>query len=87
MKAYIVSLGCPKNLTDTEVIMGNLVSQGYTIVNDPAQADTIIVNTCAFLKSARDESHAVIKEMAKWKKQGKCRKLYIAGCLPKLKNK
>ena len=84
MKAYIVSLGCPKNLTDTEVIMGNLVTQGYTITNDPAQADTIIVNTCAFLKSARDESKQIIREMAKWKKKGKCKQLLIAGCLPKV---
>jgi ribosomal protein S12 methylthiotransferase len=87
MKAYVVSLGCPKNLTDTEVLMGQLVSAGYQIVNDPSAADIIIVNTCAFLKSARREALAVIREMASWKKRGKCKKLYIAGCLPKLGNR
>ncbi|MFA6549524.1 MAG: MiaB/RimO family radical SAM methylthiotransferase, partial [Candidatus Margulisiibacteriota bacterium] len=73
----------PKNLTDTEVLMGKLVASGYEITNDPAQADIIIVNTCAFLKSAREEALDTIREMAQWKKKGKCKKLYIAGCLPK----
>jgi len=83
MKVYVVSLGCPKNLTDTEVLMGKLVASGYEIINDPSEAEIIIINTCAFLRSARDEAEAVIKEMAKWKKQGKCRELYIAGCYPR----
>ena len=78
MKAYIVSLGCPKNLTDSEVIMGQLASSGYQIVNNPSKADIIIVNTCAFLKSARAEAIAVLREMKKYRK-----KLYLAGCLPK----
>jgi len=78
MEVYIISLGCPKNLTDTEVLMGKLVSSGHEIINDPSQAEMIIINTCAFLKTARDEAYAVIKEMAKYKK-----KLYIAGCLPR----
>jgi ribosomal protein S12 methylthiotransferase len=86
MKAYIVSLGCPKNLTDSEVIMGQLVSSGYEMTDDPAKADIIIINTCAFLKTARQESRKVIREMAGWKKKGKCKKLYIAGCLPKYIN-
>lgn len=79
MNIYFVSLGCPKNLTDTEVLMGQFAAAGSKIVTDPAKADVIIVNTCAFLKSARDEAQAVIREMARYKK-----KLYIAGCLPKL---
>jgi ribosomal protein S12 methylthiotransferase len=83
MKAYIVSLGCPKNLTDSEVLMGQLSDAGYEITLDPSAADIIIVNTCAFLKSARDESLGVIKEMSIWKKKGRCKKLYVAGCLPK----
>jgi len=87
MKAYIVSLGCPKNLTDTEVLMGKLVAAGYEITGDPSKAETIIINTCAFLKSARVEAEKTILEMAKWKKKGKCKKLYIAGCLPKWMNK
>ena len=83
MKVYFVSLGCPKNLTDTEVLMGKLAASGHTIVNNPAAAEMIVVNTCAFLKSARAEAFKVIREMARWKKKGKCRKLYVAGCLPK----
>ncbi len=78
MKAHIISLGCAKNLTDTEVIMGKLVASGYSLTNNPSQADIIIINTCAFLKSARDEAKAVIKEMEKYKKE-----IYLAGCLPK----
>ena len=55
MKTYFVSLGCPKNLTDTEVLMGKLTSEGNEITTDPAEAETIIVNTCAFIKTARDD--------------------------------
>ncbi len=88
MKAHIVSLGCPKNLTDSEVIMGNLRMEGYELTSDPSDADTIIVNTCSFLKSAREESLAVIEEMSAWKGKGKCGQLLVAGCLPKyLKSK
>ena len=83
MKVYFVSLGCPKNLTDTEVLMGKLTAAGHTITIQPSEADMIIINTCSFLKTARNEALATIKEMAKWKKKGKCKKLYIAGCLPK----
>jgi ribosomal protein S12 methylthiotransferase len=86
MKVYFVSLGCPKNLTDTEVLMGKFASSGYQITTDPQEADTIVVNTCAFLKTARDEAIATIKEMAKWKKKGKCRQLLMAGCLPKTRD-
>src|SRR3989344_6007290 len=86
MKTYLVSLGCPKNLTDTEVIMGNLALSGHEITTDPAEAETIIVNTCAFLKTARDEAIQTIKEMAKWKKNGKCKQLLIAGCFVKYLN-
>ncbi|MDD4178899.1 MAG: 30S ribosomal protein S12 methylthiotransferase RimO [Candidatus Margulisbacteria bacterium] len=85
MKVYLISLGCPKNLTDTEVLMGKLVAAGYEITTKPAQADMIIVNTCAFLKTARDEAIQTIKKMAQWKKKGKCKQLFIAGCLPKWK--
>jgi ribosomal protein S12 methylthiotransferase len=84
MKAYFISLGCPKNLTDTEVLMGKLTAAGHEVVKTPRQADIIIINTCAFLKTARDEAIATIKEMAKWRKKGK--KLYLAGCLPKTRD-
>ena len=82
MKVFFVSLGCPKNLTDSEVLMGQFASSGHLITLNPKEADTIVVNTCAFLKAARDESASVIKEMAKWKKKGKCQQLLVAGCLP-----
>jgi len=83
MKVYLVSLGCPKNLTDTEVLMGKLVAAGNEITTTPSEAETIVVNTCAFIKTARKEAISTIKKMAAWKKKGNCKKLYIAGCLPK----
>ena len=82
MKAYIVSLGCPKNLTDTEVLMSKLASEGYQFTNNPKQADLILVNTCAFIESARQETIATVKAMAKYKKKGKCKYLVAAGCFP-----
>lgn len=81
MKACVVSLGCPKNLTDSEVLMGQLACCGYKLVTNPKKADLIIVNTCAFLKTARDESLATIKDAIKHKKTGA--KVMVAGCLPK----
>ncbi len=82
MKAYIISLGCPKNLTDTEVLMGQLVTSGHTITLNEKEADFFIVNTCAFLKSARDEVKRTVKELRKYKKD-----IFLAGCYPKLKPK
>ncbi|MDD5382600.1 MAG: MiaB/RimO family radical SAM methylthiotransferase [Candidatus Margulisbacteria bacterium] len=89
MKAYIVSLGCPKNLTDTEVLMGKLQQEGYSFTNNPAAADLILVNTCAFLQSAKQEALKTIKGLAKYKGLGtrgqglgKCKYLIAAGCLP-----
>ncbi|MBU1027268.1 MAG: MiaB/RimO family radical SAM methylthiotransferase, partial [Candidatus Margulisbacteria bacterium] len=82
MKAYIVSLGCPKNLTDTEAIMSKLALEGYSFTDKPRQADLILINTCAFIQSATKESIATIKQLAKWKKKGKCKYLIAAGCLP-----
>jgi ribosomal protein S12 methylthiotransferase len=91
MKAYIVSLGCPKNLTDTESLMCKLAQEGYTFTNDPSDADLILVNTCAFLQSAKKEAIDTIKELAKYKARGKgrgpkakgkCKYLIAAGCLP-----
>ncbi len=78
MKAYIVSLGCPKNLTDAEVLMGKLTASGYSITSKPSTADIIVVNSCAFLKTARDEAISVLREMRSYKKP-----VYLAGCLPK----
>lgn len=78
MKACVISLGCPKNLCDSEVLMGKLVSAGYELTTKEKEADLFIVNTCAFLKSARDESLQTIQALKKYKK-----KIYVAGCLPK----
>lgn len=82
MKYHFVSLGCPKNLADTEVMMGSVAAGGNEITADPAEAEVIVVNTCAFLKPAREEALKVLREMVAWKKKGHCRKVYIAGCLP-----
>ncbi|MBU0672044.1 MAG: 30S ribosomal protein S12 methylthiotransferase RimO [Candidatus Margulisbacteria bacterium] len=82
MKAYIVSLGCPKNLTDTEEIMSKLASEGYRFTNNPSEAELILVNTCAFLQSAKKEAIDTIRELAQWKRKGKCEYLIAAGCLP-----
>ncbi len=62
--------------------MGSVAGGGNEITTDPAKAEVIVVNTCAFLKPAREEAQKVLREMAAWKKKGDCRKLYIAGCLP-----
>ena len=76
----IVSLGCAKNLVDTEVMLGLLNGDGHSIVSDPAEADVIIVNTCAFIDSAKEESIQTILEMAAYK-EDRCRLLIVCGCL------
>jgi len=83
MKVGVISLGCPKNLTDTEAILGLLVDSGYKITNNQNEADIMIVNTCAFIGDARNEAFEIIGEMAKLKSQGKLKFLVVAGCLPK----
>ncbi|MBQ3226021.1 MAG: 30S ribosomal protein S12 methylthiotransferase RimO [Clostridia bacterium] len=75
-----VSLGCPKNLVDTEVMLGILGEEGYQIVADPAEADVIVVNTCGFIESAQEESIQTILEMAEYKKKN-CKLLIMSGCL------
>ncbi len=76
----IVSLGCAKNLVDTEVMLGILGQEGYQIVSEPSEADVIIVNTCAFIDSAKEESIQTVLEMAEYKK-GRCRLLILSGCM------
>jgi len=76
----IVSLGCAKNLVDTEVMLGILGREGYRIVADPAEAEVIIVNTCAFIDSAKEESIQTILEMAAYKEEN-CRLLIVCGCM------
>ena len=80
-KVGVVSLGCDKNRVDTEVMLANLAAGGYEITSSPQDADVIIVNTCAFLESARKEAIETSLEMAGYKKRGKCRKVIITGCL------
>ena len=81
MKAGFVSLGCSKNLVDTEMMLGILRDHGIEITPDPSEADILIVNTCAFIKSAKEESITTILNMAEYKESGRCRSLIIAGCL------
>jgi ribosomal protein S12 methylthiotransferase len=79
---YLVSLGCPKNLVDTERLMGEFIRLGYKIVHEPHGAEVILINTCAFIQPAVQESIDTILELAEYKKQGRCRLLMVAGCLP-----
>lgn len=81
-KAYILSLGCPRNLLDSEVLLGLLRKKGLNIVDSPEGADVAIVNTCGFIQDAKQESIDYILQLAELKKQGKIKKLIIAGCLP-----
>src|SRR5215831_16726699 len=80
-KVGFVSLGCPKNLVDSEVMLGTLTRQGYSITAQKEDADVIVVNTCGFIDSAKKESIDAILEMAELKTQGGCKKLVVAGCL------
>ena len=81
MKAGFISLGCAKNLVDTEVMLGILAANDIELTPDPAEADVLIVNTCSFIKSAKEESITTVLNMAEYKSEGKCRSLIIAGCL------
>src|SRR5215471_12062840 len=80
-KVGFVSLGCPKNLVDSEVMLGTLTRQGYSITAQKEDADVIVVNTCGFIDTAKKESIDAILEMAELKTQGNCKKLVVAGCL------
>lgn len=81
MKILFVSLGCDKNLVDSEVMLGLLRDRGHEITNDENQAEVIVVNTCSFIHDAREESIQTILEMAAMKTEGVCRLLIVAGCL------
>lgn len=80
LKAGFISLGCAKNLVDTEVMLGALTDHKIELTSNPSEADIIIVNTCSFIKSAKEESITTVLNMAEYK-EGKCRSLIIAGCL------
>jgi ribosomal protein S12 methylthiotransferase len=81
LKIGFVSLGCPKNLVDSEVMMGALVARGHELTPHPGDADVLVVNTCSFIDPAKKESVDTILEMAEYKKTGRARKLIVAGCL------
>src|SRR3954465_15409137 len=81
MKVGFVSLGCPKNLVDGEVMLGYAQQAGHEITADSQDADVIVVNTCAFIDNAKQESIDAILEMAQHKRDGKCSRLVVTGCL------
>jgi ribosomal protein S12 methylthiotransferase len=81
LKIGFVSLGCPKNLVDTEVMMGELSERGHELTSQPADADVLVVNTCSFIDPAKQESIDTILEMAEYKKTGRAQKLIVAGCM------
>ncbi|MBI5427148.1 MAG: 30S ribosomal protein S12 methylthiotransferase RimO [Nitrospinae bacterium] len=80
-KIGMVSLGCPKNTVDSELVLGDLSKNGYRITADRQEADIIIVNTCGFIEASKRESIDAILDMAQWKTQGKCKRLVVTGCL------
>ncbi|MBI4456019.1 MAG: 30S ribosomal protein S12 methylthiotransferase RimO [Acidobacteria bacterium] len=80
-KVSFISLGCPKNLVDTEVMLGMLCQQGFEITNQQSEAEILVVNTCGFIDAAQQESVDAILEATRWKEEGKCKKLIVAGCL------
>lgn len=80
-RLYVVSLGCPKNLVDTEAMLGRAVSGGFQLEADPKRADAILINTCSFIEPSRQESMEVIEECLKYKRRGKVRAVIVAGCM------
>lgn len=81
MKILFISLGCDKNLVDSEEMLGLLNSRGYTFTDDETEADIIVINTCCFINDAKEESIQTILEMTEYKKSGSCRALIVTGCL------
>ena len=82
MKVYLESLGCARNQVDSEIMIGRLKKAGWILTDDPAEAETIVVNTCSFIEDAAQESIDIILELAGYKKEGTCDRLVVAGCLP-----
>src|SRR6185436_13927394 len=80
-KVHIVSLGCPKNLVDSEIMLGQMMKDGYTVTDDASEAETIVVNTCGFIETAKQESIDKILEMSGHKQTGKAKTVVVAGCL------
>lgn len=82
MNVHLVSLGCARNLVDSEMMLGLLLAQGFTITQDPREAEIVVVNTCSFIRSAVDESIDTILSLSKLKKEAACKRLIVTGCLP-----
>src|SRR5947209_17667217 len=78
---YLLSLGCPKNRVDSEVMLGSLLDDGYTVVEEPDKAEVVLINSCAFIGEAKQESIDAILEHAQLKETAKCKALVVAGCL------
>ena len=81
MNVLFISLGCDKNLVDSEVMLGLLDAKGYRIVDEEQEADIIVINTCCFIHDAKEESIRTILEMAEYKKEGRLKALIVTGCL------
>jgi ribosomal protein S12 methylthiotransferase len=82
MNVHLISLGCPRNLVDSEIMLGRLLEAGYTITSHESDANCVVVNTCSFIRPAVDESIDTILEMGRWKQQARGRRLVVVGCLP-----
>lgn len=80
-KVHFVSLGCPKNLVDSEIMLGHLLKEGYSVTDNSEEADAVVVNTCGFIDDAKQESISKIIEMSELKKNGSLKQLVVAGCL------
>ncbi len=82
MHVYVSSLGCVRNQVDSEIMTGRITAAGHRLVRKPEDADAIVINTCSFIEAAADESIDTILELARYKSEGDCRRLIVAGCLP-----
>jgi ribosomal protein S12 methylthiotransferase len=82
IRVSLISLGCPKNLVDSEVILGRAAQEGFLIAQDPREADVVVINTCGFLEESREESRRTIREVVQLKESGDVRGVVVAGCYP-----
>ena len=80
-KVHLLTLGCPKNLADSELMLGALLRAGFEVTLDPGEAQVLVVNTCAFIEAAKKESIGAILEASQVKRRGEGRRLVVAGCL------
>ena len=82
MTVGLVSLGCAKNAADLEVRAGRFISEGWTLASDPDRCDTLVVNTCAFIESAREEAEREIRRAVSLKRKGQVGRVVVTGCYP-----